>query len=79
MVEELKDVLRFWMELGVDGFRMDAVAHLFEGEAVLDREFLQIVQGFFFFNDSASDDQFRDEPLAEGKRRAAEYGDLDHQ
>lgn len=27
---ELKDVLRFWMEKGVDGFRVDAAAHLVE-------------------------------------------------
>ncbi len=29
--DELKAVLKFWMERGVDGFRMDAVAHLYEG------------------------------------------------
>lgn len=26
--EEMKNVLRFWLELGVDGFRMDAVNHM---------------------------------------------------
>ena len=31
VVEELKKVLKFWLDRGVDGFRMDAVAHLFEG------------------------------------------------
>lgn len=25
VLQEMKDVLSFWMELGVDGFRMDAV------------------------------------------------------
>lgn len=30
---ELKNVARFWLEeMGVDGFRLDAVAHFFEGE-----------------------------------------------
>jgi len=32
VIQELKDILRFWLDLGVDGFRMDAVAHLFEAE-----------------------------------------------
>lgn len=26
--EEMKDVLRFWLDMGVDGFRMDAVNHM---------------------------------------------------
>jgi len=30
VVAELKSVLKHWLDLGVDGFRMDAVAHLFE-------------------------------------------------
>lgn len=30
VVEEMKEVLRFWMSRGVDGFRIDAVPHLFE-------------------------------------------------
>ena len=30
--EAMKDVLRFWLRLGVDGFRLDAVPYLFEEE-----------------------------------------------
>ena len=26
----LKGILRFWLDKGVDGFRIDALAHLFE-------------------------------------------------
>ena len=30
VIEEMLDILNFWMEKGVDGFRMDAVPWLFE-------------------------------------------------
>ncbi|XP_055295300.1 maltase A3-like [Sitodiplosis mosellana] len=30
VVDEMKNVLRFWMDRGVSGFRIDAVPHLFE-------------------------------------------------
>src|SRR3954471_17332999 len=30
------DVLRFWLERGVDGFRVDAIHHLFEDEHLRD-------------------------------------------
>lgn len=32
VVEEMKDVARFWLDLGVDGFRVDAIQHMIEGE-----------------------------------------------
>lgn len=32
----LQNVMQFWLDQGVDGFRMDAVAHLFEDEALRD-------------------------------------------
>jgi len=30
--EEMKNVMRFWLDIGVDGFRVDAVPYLFEAE-----------------------------------------------
>lgn len=30
VVEEMKNVIRFWLDKGVAGFRVDAIAHLFE-------------------------------------------------
>ncbi|XP_014208341.1 alpha-glucosidase-like [Copidosoma floridanum] len=36
VVEEMKNVLRFWLDKGVDGFRVDAVPHLVEAKELLD-------------------------------------------
>jgi len=34
--EELKNILRFWMAKGIDGFRVDAINHAFEDESFED-------------------------------------------
>lgn len=36
---ELMEVLKFWLDKGVDGFRVDAAAHLFEDKDLLDEPF----------------------------------------
>ena len=36
VVAELNDILEFWMKKGVDGFRVDAIAHAFEHRDFLD-------------------------------------------
>ncbi|KAF2880410.1 hypothetical protein ILUMI_25767 [Ignelater luminosus] len=36
LVEEMKDVLRYWLDLGVDGFRVDIISALFEDIEFLD-------------------------------------------
>ena len=33
VVEEFKEIARFWLELGVDGFRVDAIQHIVESES----------------------------------------------
>ena len=34
--KEMENVIRFWMDQGVDGFRIDAIVHLFEDESLRD-------------------------------------------
>lgn len=34
--QEMKNVLTFWMDRGVDGFRIDAINHMFEDKRLLD-------------------------------------------
>lgn len=38
VVEEMTNVMKFWLELGVDGFRVDSVAHFFEDTTWADEE-----------------------------------------
>lgn len=36
VVQAMKDVLTFWLDLGADGFRIDAIQTLFEDPAMRD-------------------------------------------
>nr|CAD7575117.1 unnamed protein product [Timema californicum] len=36
LVEDMKNVMRYWLDMGVDGFRVDSVPHLFEDTMFLD-------------------------------------------
>nr|CAD7263971.1 unnamed protein product [Timema shepardi] len=36
LVEDMKNVMRYWLDMGVDGFRVDSVPHLFEDTKFLD-------------------------------------------
>ncbi|GAB0089226.1 uncharacterized protein DMENIID0001_037380 [Sergentomyia squamirostris] len=38
VVEEMKGVLKYWLDIGVDGFRVDAINHLFEDPEFRDNE-----------------------------------------
>jgi len=34
--EEMKNVLKYWIELGIDGIRIDALRHVYESESMQD-------------------------------------------
>ncbi|XP_022165961.1 alpha-glucosidase-like [Myzus persicae] len=34
--QEIQDILRFWLDKGIDGFRMDAIPFLYERQDLLD-------------------------------------------
>ena len=40
--DEMKDTMRFWLDKGVDGFRIDAVPHLFESNITQDEPVFNI-------------------------------------
>jgi len=37
----VQDLLLFWLEKGIDGFRMDAIPHLYERQDLLDAPILE--------------------------------------
>ena len=41
VVQALKSVLRFWLDAGVDGFRVDAVPHFFEDDQFRDEDVVE--------------------------------------
>ena len=38
--DEIESIMRFWLEMGVDGFRLDAVTSFYTGSAFRNKEFL---------------------------------------
>lgn len=40
--EEMKNILKFWLDLGADGFRVDALKHCFEDEELRDEPVKQL-------------------------------------
>ncbi|MBR2949413.1 MAG: alpha-glucosidase [Lachnospiraceae bacterium] len=48
--EEVKQILRFWLELGVDGFREDVITFISKKEGLPDDHIMPASKGFFYFN-----------------------------
>ncbi len=48
--EEVKKILRFWLDLGVDGFREDVITFISKKEGLPDDHFMPASKGLFYFN-----------------------------
>lgn len=48
--EEVKKILRFWLDMGVDGFREDVITFISKKEGLPDDHLMPASKGFFYFN-----------------------------
>ena len=48
--EEVKKILRFWLDMGVDGFREDVITFISKKEGLPDDHFMPASKGIFYFN-----------------------------
>ncbi len=48
--EEVKDILRFWLDMGVDGFREDVITFISKAEGLPDDKMLPFSRGIFQYN-----------------------------
>ena len=48
--EEVKKILRFWLDLGVDGFREDVITFISKKEGLPDDRIMPASRGFFLYN-----------------------------
>lgn len=50
VVQEMENVMKFWLGKGVDGFRLDAINHMFETENLPDEEVYPNSEGYDSLN-----------------------------
>lgn len=48
--EEMKKILDYWLEIGIDGLRIDALRHTYESDDLKDEPVLDINKKVDFFN-----------------------------
>jgi len=48
--EEVKKILRFWLDMGVDGFREDVITFISKAEGLPDDRIMPASRGFFLYN-----------------------------
>ncbi len=59
--EEVKKILRFWLDLGVDGFREDVITFISKKEGLPDDHFMPASKGIFYFNHGPHLHEYLDE------------------
>ena len=69
--EEVKSIMRFWLDMGVDGFREDVITYISKQEGLPDGiSFLPAINGLPFYKDGPHIMEY----LAEFREVAKEYG-----
>ena len=68
--KEFEDIAKFWIDLGVDGFRMDAVMHFEEGDVSTNNE---ILNGFYEYCKSLKPDFYMVSEVWAGETTIADY------
>ena len=67
--EEVKKIMRFWLDKGVDGFREDVITFISKKEGLPDDRILPVYKGIFYYNHGphihAYLREFRDEVLSQ--------------
>ena len=48
--EEVKNVLKFWLDMGVDGFRQDVITFISKKDGLPDDPFMPASKGIFYYN-----------------------------
>ena len=66
--EEVKKIMRFWLDKGVDGFREDVITFISKKEGLPDDPLLPVYKGIFYYNHGPHIHEylreFRDEVLS---------------
>ena len=59
--EEVKNILRFWLDMGVDGFREDVITFISKPEGLPDDKLMPASKGIFMFNHGPHLHEYLDE------------------
>ena len=69
--EEVKNILRFWLDMGVDGFREDVITFISKKEGLPDDHLMPVYKGLPFYNHGPHVHEY----LAEFKRDVLDHYD----
>ena len=74
VIQEMQDIYTYWMDLGVDGFRVDAVRIHWPVHVHMDKVSFYLSKVLY----AVEDEQLRDEPLSGTTEDLDDYTSLDH-